>query len=154
MTNNQRREANREKINRLETEAAEMKREIGRLVHRIETQKKLYRASEKERLSAVRGYELMCRAYELLIIRVGLRFGDHVMDEERGKNIGRRLRLPFVEKPDELLAMWQAKARKDEEARETVIAVGLRDDPDDHKHDAELEAEAEAYRMQKEAQGE
>lgn len=136
-------ETNANKVKRLEKEVRRRDAKIAVMVK--ERDALLKRAEAAENASRV-----MMRAYELLVIRVGLRFGDHVMDEERGKSIGRRLRLPFVDKPDELLAMWQAKARKDEEARETVIAVGLRDDPDDHKHDAELEAEAEAYKARKE----
>lgn len=140
-----------------ETNANKVKRlqkEVRRRDAKIEVMVKERDALLKRAEAAENASRVMMRAYELLVIRVGLRFGEHVMDEERGKSIGRRLRLPFVDKPDELLAMWQAKARKDEEARETVIAVGLRDDPDDHKHDAELEVEAEAYRMQEEPQGE
>jgi len=154
MTNNQRREANREKINRLEAEAQERERVIGRLKHRIETQEKVYRECEKERSSAAQDYELMCKSYCALVIRMALAYGEDVMDEERGKSIGKQLRLPFVEDQGYLLEKWQAKARKDEEARETVIAVGLRDDPDDHKTDSELAAEAEAYRARKETEAE
>lgn len=136
-------ETNAAKIKRLEKEVRRRDAKIAVMVK--ERDALLKRAEAAERAGSV-----LTRAYELLIIRMALRFGDHVMDEERGKSIGRRLRLPFVVDPDEMLAKWQAKARKDEDARETVIAVGLRDDPDDHKHDAELEAEAEAYKARKE----
>ena len=124
--------------------AERLAREVRRHERKIEALQQANAALLKRALDAEKAGNLLARTVELLSIRVGLAYGEDVMDEERGKSIGKCLKLPVVD-ANALLEMWQAKARNDDETHTTIIAVGLRDDPDDHKTDAELEAEAAEY---------
>ena len=153
----QRAESLRRELHRQERKSAALQRVNADLQRRVRTAEKetaglqkRIRKMERENADlhirarkAERGGKLLSRALELLLIRVGLAYGENVMDEAREKCVGKCLRLPR-DNGDELLRLWQAKARNADELDAIVVAVGLRDDPDDCKSDAELAAEAVA----------
>lgn len=136
-------ETNRAKVKRLE-------REVRRRDRKIEIMRKENAALLGRALDAERAGRIFSSAYLLLTVRMGLTYGEDVMDKARAKSIGKRLTLPKMGEGGgpALLAKWQSKAMHDGDGN-TIIAVGLRDDPDDHKTDAELAAEAQAVAAEK-----
>ena len=133
------------------SKAEKLAREVCRRDAKIETLQKENAALLQRALDAERAGRLLSTSLLRLNIRFGLAYGEDVMDEDRGKSIGKRVTLPALadEEADELLRKWQSKAMKDDKGN-VVIAVGLRDDPDDHKTDAEL-AEETANHQEQEA---
>ena len=127
----------------IEKRAERLARELRRHERKIDALHRENAAMLERAQKAEKAGRLLGRTVELLLIRVGLAYGEDVMDEAREKCVGKCLRLPRDD-CDELLARWQAKARNAEELDAIVVAVGLRDDPDDCKSDAELAAEAVA----------
>ena len=127
----------------IEKRAERLARELRRHERKIDALHRENAAMLERAQKAEKAGRLLGRTVELLLIRVGLAYGENVMDEAREKCVGKCLRLPRDD-GDELLARWQAKARNAEELDAIVVAVGLRDDPDDCKSDAELAAEAVA----------
>ncbi|MBQ9719251.1 MAG: hypothetical protein IJV64_01005 [Oscillospiraceae bacterium] len=146
----QRAESLRRELHRQERKSAALQRVNADLQRRVRTAEKetaglqkRIRKMERETADlhirarkAERGGKLLSRALELLLIRVGLAYGEDVMDEKKGRSIGKCLKLPR-DNGDELLRLWQAKARNADELDAIVVAVGLRDDPEDYKSDAE-----------------
>ena len=125
----------------IEKRAERLAREVRRHERKIDALHRENAAMLERAQKAEKAGRLLGRTVELLLIRVGLAYGEDVTDG--GRSIGKCLRLPRDD-GDELLARWQAKARNAEELDAIVVAVGLRDDPDDCKSDAELAAEAVA----------
>ena len=80
-------------IVRLEQELRRSKRKIESLI----AEKKNLRAQLSD---AQKGAKLLSRAYRLLVLRVGLRYGEAVTDDSRGVGIGRHLTLPVVDDND------------------------------------------------------
>lgn len=129
--------------------SARLAKEVVRRDRKIEILQKENAALLKRALDAERAGRVLSTSLLRLNIRFGLAYGEDVTDESRGKSIGKRVTLPALtdEEADELLRKWQSKAMKDDKGN-VVIAVGLRDDPDDHKTDAELAEEAANHQEQ------
>ena len=124
-------------------------REVRRRDQKIETMRKENKALLDRALAAENALRAEARGFHAVTVRMAFAYGEDVMDEERGKSIGKRLTLPPMD-PAEIVK-YEVKGRTDEN-KNGIIAVGLRDDPDDHKTDAQLAAEAEEH--QRETEGE
>lgn len=127
----------------------DLKRELRRSEYLVNTLRRENAALLKRALDTEKALRLQTAGFHALTVRTAFTYGEDVMDETRGKSIGKRLTLRPME-TDEVL-LYEVKSRRDDDGA-AVIAVGLRDDPDDHKHEAELEEERAAYRAQQEQQ--
>ena len=109
-----------------EKKAERLSHELRRHERKITELQRENAALRKRAQEAEKAGRLLGRTVELLLIRVGLAYGEDVT--ENGRSIGKCLRLPR-DNGDELLRLWQAKARNADELDAIVVAVGLRDDP-------------------------
>ena len=112
-----------------EKKAERLSYELRRHERKIEALQRENAALQKRAQEAEKAGRLLGRTVELLLIRVGLAYGEDVTED--GRSIGKCLRLPR-DNGDELLRLWQAKARNADELDAIVVAVGLRDDPGDY----------------------
>ena len=112
-----------------EKKAERLSYELRRHERKIEALQRENAALQKRAQEAEKAGRLLGRTVELLLIRVGLAYGEDVTED--GRSIGKCLRLPR-DNGDELLRLWQAKARNADELDAIVVAVGLRDDPADY----------------------
>ena len=112
-----------------EKKAERLSYELRRHERKIEALQRENAALQKRAQEAEKAGRLLGRTVELLLIRVGLAYGEDVTED--GRSIGKCLKLPR-DNGDELLRLWQAKARNAEELDAIVVAVGLRDDPGDY----------------------
>ena len=112
-----------------EKKAERLSHELRRHERKITELQRENAALRKRAEEAEKAGRLLGRTVELLLIRVGLAYGEDVTED--GRSIGKCLRLPR-DNGDELLRLWQAKARNADELDAIVVAVGLRDDPGDY----------------------
>ena len=129
------------KTNKSKAERAQ--REVRRRDRKIEILQQENAALLKRALDAEKGAMQERYAFQKLTVQMAFAYGEDVMDEERGKSIGKRLTLPAIS--DDEAKRWRATGWKNGEGV-VQIAVGLRDDPDDHKTDAQLAEEAAAHK--------
>lgn len=110
----------------------EMEKELGRWKKHCEDLSK-----SNEKLLSERERVRMCSGMlDAVMIQTALAYGADAVDPDSGKVIGKRLALPEID-IRALTAKYELHARKDRETKEYIIGVGLRDDPEDHKSDAE-----------------
>ena len=112
-----------------EKKAERLSHELRRHERKITELQRENAALRKRAQEAEKAGRLLGRTVELLLIRVGLAYGEDVTED--GRSIGKCLKLPR-DNGDELLRLWQAKARNADELDAIVVAVGLRDDPGDY----------------------
>ena len=112
-----------------EKKAERLSYELRRHERKIEALQRENAALQQRAQEAEKAGRLLGRTVELLLIRVGLAYGEDVTED--GRSIGKCLKLPR-DNGDELLRLWQAKARNSDELDAIVVAVGLRDDPGDY----------------------
>ena len=118
------------------TEIAHLKDQIARYQDKCGRQSAEIERLKRENENALRCVEHSSRALNASLIAAAIAHGERVQDEDKPDVfLGYRLTLP--ENMTELAEKYEVHARKDEKTNEIVVAVGLRDDPNDHKRDSE-----------------
>lgn len=116
---------NRQKIKELEKELGRWKKHCEDL-----TKSNAKLIGEREKVQ-------MCSAsLDAVMIQTALAYGVDAVDPDSGKVIGKRLALPEID-IRALMEKYELHARKDRNTGEYIIGVGLRDDEEDHKSEAE-----------------
>lgn len=118
------------------TEIAHLKDQIARYQDKCGRQSAEIERLKRENDNALRCVEHANLTLNATLIAVAIAHGERVQDEDKPDVfLGHRLTLP--ENMTELAEKYEVHARKDEKTNEIVVAVGLRDDPNDHKRDSE-----------------
>lgn len=119
-------ERNRDKVKRV-------KRELGRYQKKVAD---LTRENARLR-EDMKGLNQLRMAFDAWIIQIALAYGEAVKDPDTGEDIP-RMKALHLERPkvNPLLGEYEIHQRVDEK-NVMHIAVGLRDDPDDHKSEAQ-----------------
>lgn len=118
------------------TEIAHLKDQIARYQDKCGRQSAEIERLKRENDNALRCVEHANLTLNATLIAVAIAHGERVQDEDKPDVfLGYRLTLP--ENIFELEKKYEMHARKDEKTNEIVVAVGLRDDPNDHKRDSE-----------------
>lgn len=118
------------------TEIAHLKDQIARYQDKCGRQSAEIERLKRENDNALRCVEHANLTLNATLIAVAIAHGERVQDEDKPDVfLGHRLTLP--ENMTELAEKYEVHARKDEKTNEIVVAVGLRDDPNDHKRDGE-----------------
>lgn len=121
-----------------EQKAAKLEKKLRRYEKKIEDMQKI-----NAKLTAqVIGAAQVSNAVDAILIQTALTYGETVKDHATGEEIGKCLTLPPI-KVSELLKRYEVHARRDGIDGRYIIGVGLRDDPRDHKSDAERAKEAD-----------
>lgn len=118
------------------TKIAHLKDQIARYQDKCGRQSAEIERLKRENDNALRCVEHANLTLNATLIAVAIAHGERVQDEDKPDVfLGYRLTLP--ENMTELAEKYEVHARKDEKTNEIVVAVGLRDDPNDHKRDSE-----------------
>lgn len=118
------------------TEIAHLKDQIARYQDKCGRQYAEIERLKRENENALRCVEHANDTLNGSLIACAIKYGELVYDDVyQDVLLGYRLRLD--ENLQSLSNGYELHARKDGEAREIVVAVGLRDDPNDHKRDSE-----------------
>lgn len=116
-------ERNRDKIKRLEHELGRYEKKVGDLMK-----------VNAQLAKRAQGVKEISMATDALLARLALAYGETATDPDTGKEIGKRLALDAFDVLD-TYREYEVHARKDGD--KYVIGVGLRNDPDDDKREAE-----------------
>ena len=124
-------ERNRDKVKRVERELGRYQKKVADLTR------------ENARLREdMKGLNQLRMAFDAWTIQIALAYGEAVKDPDTGEDIP-RMKALHLERPkvSPLLGQYEIHQRVDEK-NVMHIAVGLRDDPDDHKSEAQRAQEA------------
>lgn len=108
-------ERNVDKIKRLE-------KEIGRYKKKIADQAKENDELRRRLKAAHAGNGETQRAVDAILAQTAIIYGEKVMDEETGAELGRSLTLPMF-RVDDILARFEVRARRDTEADRYIVGV-------------------------------
>lgn len=125
-------ERKRDKVKRVERELGRYQKKVADLTR------------ENARLREdMKGLNQLRAAFDAWIIQIALAYGEAATDPDTGKEIP-RMKVFHLERPkvNPLLGKYEIHQRVDEKNM-MHIAVGLRDDPDDHKSEAQRAQEAQ-----------
>lgn len=125
-------ERNRDKVKRVERELGRYQKKVADLTR------------ENARLREdMKGLNQLRAAFDAWIIQIALAYGEAATDPDTGKEIP-RMKALHIERPKIVptLRDYEIHQRVDEK-NVMHIAVGLRDDPDDHKSEAQRAQEAQ-----------
>lgn len=125
---------NKQKIAALEKELRRYEKKVGDL-------QKINAKLAGEVAAARAGIAQYGSAVDAVLAQTALYYGEAATDPDTGKRIGWRLELPLF-KAAALLRKYEVHARRDDKRQTYIVGVGLRDDPDDHKSDAQRAEEA------------
>ena len=124
-------ERNSDKVKRVERELGRYQKKVADLTR------------ENARLREdMKGLNQLRMAFDAWTIQIALAYGEAVKDPDTGEDIP-RMKALHLERPkvSPLLGQYEIHQRVDEK-NVMHIAVGLRDDPDDHKSEAQRAQEA------------
>lgn len=121
---------NKEKLKEAEKQIARYQKHCGTL--KEENEKLTKRVIEAER-----GAREIAASVDAIIAQIAIHYGDKAFDPDvPEKQIGYRITVPVID-IKAITEKYEVHAMKSEKDETYVIAVGLRDDPDDHKRDSE-----------------
>lgn len=118
------------------TEIAHLKDQIARYQDKCGRQSAEIERLKKENDNALRCVQHSSRTLNEYLTVIAKKFGEKVQDEDK-PDVFLGYRLTFSMRDFIDSRGYELHACKDEKINEIVIAVGLRDDPNDHKRDSE-----------------
>ena len=115
----------------------EMEKQIERYQKHCGTLKEENEKLARRAIEAERGAREIASSVDAIIAQIAIHYGDKAFDPDAPeKQIGYRITVPVID-IKAITEKYEVHAMKNEKGGTYVIAVGLRDDPDDHKRDSE-----------------